>query len=453
MIRELSARPEIERLRIVVMAGTQLPRDLPAGVEVVPVNDTEDILAVLLDNDPAERPDVYHLSWFPDRSPRDLLLLLAAEAAVVEVHDAILNRHPEYHPSERNWAWYDGFVKQLVARADRLLVHSESVAGEVVDDLGGERNKCDLAPLAVDPSLEENVSDGAVSKFKRRNRLVGDYFVALGKDYPHKDYPTLFRALAQLPEEVSVVVAGDKIWRGGVDADRLLRQLGVTDRVRWMSGLTDDAVKALMQGSRGLVYPSLEEGFGLPPIEAMLRGVPVLAARSMSIPEVCGDGALLFPPGDDKELAKMMRDVLQGGALVDELVVRGRSRAASFSWSRCVDAVVECYEKARQDAASRDVGSQGFVNVLDSIASCPHSNSDVLSAWQERCLHAEQRLRDVTSERDQFLRKLRAVQCQLGQPLTPLVSGGDRRPRWSLRRRIRKIRDAVRRRFPRPSAQ
>ena len=453
MIRELARRPDVERLRIVVVAGTVLPRDLPSGVEVVPVNDTEDILAVLLHSDPAERPDVYHLSWFPDRSPRDLLLLLAAESVVVEVHDAILNRHPEYHLNERHWAWYDEFVKQLVACADRLLVHSESVAGEVVDDLNGDRKKCDLAPLAVDPSLAENVKQSAVRKFKRRNGLAADYFVALGKDYPHKDYATLFRALAHLPEDVSVVVAGDKIWHGGMPIDRLLNQLGITDRVRWMSGLTDDAVKALLQGSRGLVYPSLEEGFGLPPIEAMLRGVPVLAARSMSIPEVCGDGALLFEPGDDGGLATMMRDVLRGGALVDELVVRGRNRAATFSWSRCVDAVIDCYTKARRDSTTRNVGSKEFVRVLDNISKCPHSDSDVLAAWQDRCLHSEQRLRDVTVDRDAILRKLRAVQCQLGQPLTPLFGRGSRYPRWSLRRRMRKIRDALRRAFLRPSAQ
>ena len=120
LIRELSERSEIARLRVLVESGTPLPGDFPENAEVVEVCSTEEIMAVLLSRDPAERPDVYHLSWFPDGSPRDLLLLPAARAAVVEVHDAILNRHPEYFPSEDRWRWYHGFVKRLVARADRF---------------------------------------------------------------------------------------------------------------------------------------------------------------------------------------------------------------------------------------------------------------------------------------------------------------------------------------------
>ena len=157
LLRELAARSDITRLRVLIKPGTKLPADVGErqNVEPVEVATTEDILAVLLDPDPTERPDVYHLTFFPDRNPRDLLLPMAANASVVEVHDAILNRHPEYFPQREEWEWYHTFVQRLVRNCDRLLVHSRSVAGEVVKDLNGDRQIIDLAPLAVDPVLKE----------------------------------------------------------------------------------------------------------------------------------------------------------------------------------------------------------------------------------------------------------------------------------------------------------
>ncbi|MCA8954699.1 MAG: glycosyltransferase family 4 protein [Planctomycetes bacterium] len=449
VVRELGRRPEITRLEVAVMAGTTLPHDFPKQADVLEVHGTEDLLGALLRADPSERPDLYHLSWFPDRSPRDLWLLVAAKAAVVEVHDAILNRHPEYYPNRTAWAWYDGFVRQLVASADRLLVHSESVIEEVVDDLGGARERCDVAPLAVDPNLLNSVSADRVEAFQRRHGLDGRYFVALGKDYPHKGHATLWDALARLPREIHVVVAGDRVWHDGRDTEAHLRRLRLTERVRWLPGLTDDEVKALLQGSLGLVYPSFEEGFGLPPLEAMLRRVPVVAARAMSIPEVCGDAAWLFEPGDASALEARMRQVLAGGPEVQALLARGVARAAEFSWATCAERVVECYRNALRAGAQRRDRCPDPMAVLDTIAHCPYRDIQELAAWRERCLSTENVLADVTASREDVLRQLHALQTAAGAPLTEVPpvpeNGAARRPRWSIARRIRKIRDGLRR--------
>ena len=107
-----------------------------------------------------------------------------------------------------------------------------------------------------------------------------------------------------------------------------------------------DGIARWVQGSVGLVYPSLEEGFGLQPLEAMALGTPVVACASMSIPEVCGDGALLFQPGDDQELAGLMETLLAGGQPVADLIQRGHDREQGFSWKRCADATVACYRRA-----------------------------------------------------------------------------------------------------------
>lgn len=446
MLRTLAHRSEIRRLRAFVTPGTRLPAAVPERVEAIPVHSTEAMLAVLLGPD---RPDVYHLSYFPDRNPRDLWLPLAAHASVVEVHDAILNRHPEYHGDRRGWDWYHAFVKRLVRSSDRLLVHSESARREVERDLDGDASIADLAPLAVDPSLLRPLSESEVEERLRRLGVSEAYVVALGKDYPHKDHRTLFRAVAQVPD-LRIVCAGSRVWhRPGETSDGLCRELGILERVTWIEGLDDDDVKALLQGARALVYPSREEGFGLPPIEAMALGTPVLASRAMSIPEVCGDGAWLFETGNHDELARLLQDVLAGKG-VRALLERGRARAATFSWERTAGATVACYQRALAARAGRPQPRvpADLLATLRCIAESPMDDGRELAAWTERCLHGEAHLRSVEKDREQILLRLNALERELGQGLTkadPPPQAGN--PRWSISRRLKKIRAGIKRRL------
>jgi glycosyltransferase involved in cell wall biosynthesis len=473
LLRELAAHPEISRLRALVQPGAKLPRDL-AGLPIEPVEVTtsEEILAALVHPDEDQRPDVYHLSYFPDRNPWDVMLPLAARASVVEVHDAILNRHPEYYPDRATWEWYHQFVCRLVQNADRLLAHSKSVAREIETDLGGNPSIVDVAPLAVDPSLRQPLPEE-----EAQNRLRGmgipapkdnPYFVALGKDYPHKDHATMFRALARLKKEsadhreLRIVCAGSKVWRepGTTTTDELLYDLGIESSVTWVQKIPDEDIKALIQCARGLIYPSLEEGFGLPPIEAMALGTPAIAADSMAIPEVCGDGALLFKAGDDKALADLMARVLAGGQPVAALIERGHAREQQYSWKRCADAVVACYRRAMDAAKKREVTDEDLYESLRVAVHGPENETKTnhtggvgeLGAWQERCLSAERHARNVEANRDLILKKLHKLEREMGRQVSqapqPQVEGNGRpRPRWSLRRRMRKIRDGIRKRL------
>jgi hypothetical protein len=203
-----------------------------------------------------------------------------------------------------------------------------------------------------------------------------------------------------------------------------------------------------------LAYPSTEEGFGLPPIEAMALGTPVLAAAAMSIPEVCGDGAWLFPPGDDQVLAGLMRKTLAGGQEVEQLVARGRMRENVFSWTRCAQATIDCYEKAvassHRKHRRRPVLDPAIQAILEVCAHSPFQADRELAAWQDRCLSVENSLREA---RD----RLRVLQPDVPPPpapppppaalATPDGVPEPPRPRFSLRRRLRKIRDGLRRRL------
>lgn len=417
-LRELAARPEVVRLRALVQRGAPVQVRFSNKVELVEVSDTEEILEILLDPDQSRRPDLLHLTWFPDRNPRDLFLPYAARASVLTVHDAILNRHPEYHASTRGAEWYQRFSRLLVRSVDRVLVDTDSGREEAVSDLGAERDRVDIAPLSVDPDLTGPLPADELAGRLERLGAGGDYFVAVGKDYPHKDHKTLMRALARLPGSSTLICAGTRVYQPpdgvGETLDDVVQAADLGPRVRWVSDLTDADLKALLQGSKGLVFPSREEGFGLPPLEAMHLGVPVVAADATSVPEVVGDGALLFQPGDDRELASLMQRLLAGGDEIAELVERGRRRAAWFTWERCAEATLRSYENAigemrDPDSPAREVP---LTELLEVVASSPFGAVQALRTWQERCLEAERHAWQVEDHRDELASELAAARAE-----------------------------------------
>jgi hypothetical protein len=182
----------------------------------------------------------------------------------------------------------------------------------------------------------------------------------------------------------------------------------------------------------------------------MALGTPVLAAAAMSIPEVCGDGAWLFPPGDEPALADLMRKALAGGPEVEQLIARGRVREGAFSWIRCAQATIDCYEKARADSRRkqrrRPVLDQSMRAILEVCANSPFHAERELAAWQERCLSVEHSLHEARER----LRVLQADGLPPPPPPPPAPGAPAAGPaalqaRFSLRRRWRKIRDGLRR--------
>ena len=437
LLRELAALPEVSRLRaLVTQEFRHREMDLPKRVELTEISYTEDILSILLHQDPKQRPDVYLLSYFPDRNPRDIFLPAAAPASVVVVHDAILNRHPEYHPDLEAHAWYDQFVKLLLQGADRILCFTRSSAGEAERDLEGDPRRIDISPLAADPVMHQPLGPEEVKRRLGKLEISGDYFVALGKDYPHKEHKTLFTALARLPEHVHLVCAGSSVFPherdDGETLEALQDRLGLTGRVRWIAGLPDDDIKAVLQGSRGLVYPSLEEGFGLPPLEAMALRVPVAAAASMSIPEVCADGALLFEPGQPAQAAAAMQSLLDGGEPVRALIERGTRRADSFSWARSAQGVLESCLNAKRSVAAEGKASPPLQELLDVVIRSPFGDPADLESCRNEWRRADQRCQELQAEVEHLYRTVDQIRRLI--------------PRWSLKRRLDKIMRVLRRR-------
>ena len=177
----------------------------------------------------------------------------------------------------------------------------------------------------------------------------GRYFLAVGTLEPRKNLVAALRAYSQLPQATQdafpLVLAGMKGWHSA-QLDRELAPLEASGRVRLTGYLERAELAALIAGATALVYPSIYEGFGLPPLEAMASGVPTIVSNVSSLPEVVGDTGLLVEPHDHKALCEAMRQMADAPELRAALAARALERSRQFSWDECAARTFAAYERA-----------------------------------------------------------------------------------------------------------
>ena len=271
------------------------------------------------------------------------LPLRARLPQVVTVHDLTMLSHPEWHEASkvRYFGWA---MRRAVAAARRVLCVSATTAGDLAELLGVPRERLDVTPLGTD--LRPATGD-AVDAVRRRLGLDGPYLLGLGTVEPRKDLPSLVRAFAGLAGELPhrLVLGGLAGWGAGALAAAVAAS-GVADRIL-LAGYVPEADKAaLLTGADVFAYPSHYEGFGLPVLEAMACGTPVVTTTGGSLPEVAGDAAVLVEPGDGGALAAAIAKLAADPAARHDAAERGRARAASFTWERCADLTVAAYRRA-----------------------------------------------------------------------------------------------------------
>jgi glycosyltransferase involved in cell wall biosynthesis len=264
---------------------------------------------------------------------------------VVTVNDLIYARFPEAHAGLRDKGMRL-LVPAAVRRSDRVIAISESTRSDLLDRLGVEGERVDVVPLAFSPPNRSAARDERAvrERFGLSDRRV---LLALSAKRPHKNLPRLIEAVAVLPRELRPVL----VLPGYPTAhERELREqaraLDLEDHVRFVGWIGTEDLEGLWAVADAFVFPSLYEGFGLPVLEAMARGVPVACSNSSSLPEVAGDAALLFDPLRVEEISAAIARLLEDDELASTLVERGRLRAASFSWERTARLTLEVYARA-----------------------------------------------------------------------------------------------------------
>ena len=267
-------------------------------------------------------------------------------AEVVSVHDLT----PVHHPELCNPATlaYPGLIRRALRRGAWVHADSAFVAAEVVEAFGADPARVRVVAPGVPPlpDMAPPVARGLVAPFLPPG--VARYVLSIGTAEPRKDLPGLVRAFDRLADrhaDLALVLAGPPGWgeealTSAVDGARAGARVV---RTGW---LEPPALAALLQEASVLAFPSLYEGFGFPPLQAMAAGVPVVATRAGSLPEVLGDGAVLVDVGDDDGLVEALDRVLDDPALRGQLVASGAARAASFSWERCGEGLSVLYRDA-----------------------------------------------------------------------------------------------------------
>jgi glycosyltransferase involved in cell wall biosynthesis len=277
--------------------------------------------------------------------PAHVLPIVHPRRSVVTVHDLGYLYWPGAH-SRRRW-WYLHLSTLYNARAaTQVIADSAATRDDLVARYAIPAGKIRVVHLGHRPEFRP-LPEADVAAVRARYGIRGQYVLAVGTLQPRKNLGRLFEAFVSAREqtgsECKLLVAGGS-GHGGEAIRKQAASKG--DAVRLLGYVPDADVPALMGGALALAFPSLHEGFGLPALEAMACGTPVVASDTTSLPEVVGDAGLLVPPTDVAAVAAALARVVGDAGLRADLRRRGLERAARFTWRRCAEETLRVLEEA-----------------------------------------------------------------------------------------------------------
>jgi glycosyltransferase involved in cell wall biosynthesis len=278
--------------------------------------------------------------------PHYVLPPLVRGRSVVTIHDCIHLRFPEYLPTRGALAYARAQMGSAARRSDRILTVSEASKRDILEFFDVAPEKIAVIPNAIDERFLTPPTDEALRMVAERYQLQGDFVLYVGNIKPHKNVERLVDAFQRVRQSghdaLRLVVIGDEISTNAA-LRRLVHRYNLHKHVRFLGFLPDETLSAVYRLAAVFVFPSLYEGFGLPPLEAMACGTPVIASNVSSLPEVTGDAALLVDPRSADEIAAAIERVLADSSLRADLEARGLARARQFSWERSVRQIRDIY--------------------------------------------------------------------------------------------------------------
>lgn len=283
--------------------------------------------------------DVFHgldhvgLPWFGGRG-----------RCVVTVHDIMPLEHPEWFRLRHRWVVRLA-LRRVLRRAEAIIVPSDCVRRDIVRrGLAGEA-RIVVIPEGCERRFNAVPDPNAMERVAGKYRLPKRYVLFVGTLDPRKNLARLLGALARVEESgLSLVVAGAPGWRAD-EIQARANGLGLAERVRFTGFVDEQDLPQLYRGAQLFAFPSLYEGFGLPLLEAMACGVPVVASNVSAMPEVAGDAALLVDPRSEEQLAEAISRVAVDDALRGRMRERGARRAAEFTWEQAARRTMEIYRR------------------------------------------------------------------------------------------------------------
>jgi len=288
-----------------------------------------------------ERVDVFH-------APHYVLPPLIRCRSVVTIHDCIHLMFPQYLPNRAAYLYAKASMWTAAHRSDRILTVSEASKRDILHFFNVPAEKIVVVYNAIDERFWVEPAREDVNRVRERYQLDHPFVLYVGNIKPHKNLVRLIEAFNELWrhgfDDLKLLIIGDEIsklpaLRRAVHRHKLHKQ------VRFLGYLPDETLAILYRLAAVFVFPSLYEGFGLPPLEAMASGAPVVTSNVSSLPEVAGDAAVLVDPYDVASIVDGMRRVLTDPVLADELRRKGPIRAREFSWERSVARTRDVYHQ------------------------------------------------------------------------------------------------------------
>jgi len=240
---------------------------------------------------------------------------------------------------------YYGSIRRAVVEADAIIAVSQATADDLVHLAGARPEKIHLVYEAPDASLTPLPREEAAADVQQRFSIVGPYVLFVGTLEPRKNIPSLIAAFGQLRKDfpVRLVLAGRNGWLSD-SIFRSVKEQAVVDGVVFLEDFDASDLRSLYSGAEVLALPSLYEGFGLPAVEAMACGTPVVVANTGALPEVVGDAGVFIRPDDPTDIAQGLGWVLGNPKFREVLSQKGLERAATFSWERAARETLAVYD-------------------------------------------------------------------------------------------------------------
>ena len=282
--------------------------------------------------------DVYH-------SPTFCLNALARGKSLITIHDLNFLAYRKF--AIRSGRWHYAFkIRNYAEKVDAIIADSESTRSEIIKYLKIPEEKIHVIYLGCSPAFQPLSSSETKQKIMEKYQIKGDFILYVGTLEPRKNLRGLIQAYAnsRAKDDFRLVLAGGKGWKYK-HIFRLVNQLKLQDRVIFCGYVPDSDLPALYNSASVFVYPSFYEGFGLPPLEAMTCGTPVIVSHTTSLPEVVGDAGIYVDPFDIEQISLSIDTVLSDTKLCQTLREQGLKRAKLFSWEKTARETLKLYQQ------------------------------------------------------------------------------------------------------------
>jgi glycosyltransferase involved in cell wall biosynthesis len=269
--------------------------------------------------------------------------------SLVFIHDILFEEYPQFFTKTEKL--YFKFVRKGCRSADRIITTTETVKKDLLRfHYTGNNSNIDIAPLGVSAVFKSFADhDPAIlKKIKDKYQLPGSYILSTGRLNARKNIEAIAMAIPMLNDKtIPVVVVGEKEWKAP-RLEKILKNKEIASRLKFIGSIPGDELPAIYAMASVFCFPSFAEGFGLPPIEAMASGIPVIASQTTSLPEVCGNAALYIDPTKTEQIAVAITELLENNTLRQQKIKLGIERGRQFTWQRTAQAIIKSIQTSIQ---------------------------------------------------------------------------------------------------------